>query len=116
MLLEFVSVLQHIDLPSSAQLATHTAAHIIQDGAGKTGLQSSGSFDNILEDIAKFLIFLVGAISVIAIIVGGLRYVTSGGNSSQVSSAKDTILYAVVGLVVAMAAFGIVEFVVKRFS
>jgi hypothetical protein len=45
------------------------------------------------------------------IIVGGLRYVTSGGDASSTKAARDTILYAVVGLVIAVMAFAIVNFV-----
>jgi ABC-type Na+ efflux pump permease subunit len=50
------------------------------------------------------------------IVVGGIRYTTSNGNASQVKEAKDTILYAVVGLVVAIMSFSIVNFVLGRFS
>jgi hypothetical protein len=49
------------------------------------------------------------------IIYGGIRYTTSAGDSSHVKAAKDTILYAVVGLVVAILAYAIVNFVVGAF-
>lgn len=45
------------------------------------------------------------------IIIGGLRYVTSGGNPSSVTGAKNTIMYAIVGLVVAFLAFAAINFV-----
>ncbi len=60
------------------------------------------------------ILFLLGAISVIMIIIGGLRYTLSGGDAAGVKSAKDTILYALVGLVVAIFAFAIVAFVIER--
>lgn len=56
--------------------------------------------------------WLLAAISVIMIIVGGIKYVTSQGNQQQLQSAKSTILYAVVGLLVAIAARAIVQLVV----
>lgn len=70
---------------------------------------------NTFEDIANTLIFFVGAIAVIMLIIGGLRYVLSGGDNSAVTSAKNTILYALVGVVVAFAAWAIVDFIVRAF-
>jgi Type IV secretion system pilin len=61
--------------------------------------------------IADVLTFLVGGISIIMVIYGGLRYVISRGDASQVKAAKDTILYAVAGVVVAIVAFAIIKFV-----
>ena len=78
---------------------------------------ASGSVTNLpslFATIANVLIFLVGAISVIVLIIGGLRYVISGGNPAQVQGAKNTILYAIVGIVVAVAAFALVSFVFKQ--
>jgi hypothetical protein len=70
----------------------------------------------VFTTISNVLLFLVGAISVIMIIIGGLRYVISGGNSSNVTAAKNTILYAIVGLIVAILAFAIINFVVSSFT
>jgi hypothetical protein len=63
--------------------------------------------------ITNVMLFLVGAISVIMLIIGGLRYVVSGGDSSAVSGAKNTILYAIVGIVVAILAYAAVSFVIS---
>jgi hypothetical protein len=65
----------------------------------------------IITTITNTLLFIAGALAVIMIIVGGLRYVTSGGNSSNVTAAKNTVLYAIVGLIVAFLAFAAVNFV-----
>ncbi len=51
----------------------------------------------------------------IMIVIGGIKYTTSNGDSSSVTSAKNTILYAVVGLIVAMMAYAIVNYVVGKF-
>ena len=48
------------------------------------------------------------------LIIGGFRYVTSNGDSSQVTAAKNTIMYSVIGLIIAIFAYGIVNFVVFR--
>ncbi|MBC7943258.1 hypothetical protein H7X68_02035 [Candidatus Saccharibacteria bacterium] len=65
----------------------------------------------ILTTITNTLLFIVGALSVIMIIIGGLRYVVSGGSSTSVTAAKNTILYAIVGLVVSFLAFAAINFV-----
>ena len=69
---------------------------------------------SIFQSVANVLIFLVGAIAVIMLIVGGLRYVLSSGSSSAVEGAKNTILYAIIGIVVAALAFAAVNFVVGK--
>jgi len=74
------------------------------------------AIDPLVSTIVNVLLFAIGTISVIMIIVGGLRYVTSNGDASQVTAAKNTILYAVIGLVVALLAFVIVNFVVAQFA
>ena len=57
----------------------------------------------------------MGAISVIMIIVGGIRYATSQGDQTQMQSAKNTILYSIVGIVVAILAYAAVNFVISSF-
>lgn len=58
---------------------------------------------------------IVGIIAVVMIIVGGVKYITSGGDSGNIQSAKNTIMYAVIGLVVVALAQIIVNFVLERF-
>ena len=70
----------------------------------------------IFSTITNVLLFLLGAISVIMIIVGGLRYVISGGNSNNVTAAKNTILYAIVGVIIAMLSYAIINFVLGSFT
>ena len=75
----------------------------------------SGSIEDVVQIVVNVLLFIVGLVAVIMIIVSGLRYVTSGGDAGSVSSAKNTLLYAVIGLVVAFLAFAIVNFVLNAF-
>jgi hypothetical protein len=81
--------------------------------AGNSNLcKNSGStVDGLIRNVVRLLIWAIGVISVIVIIISGIKYVTSDGDASKIKSAKDTILYAVVGLVVAILAYAIVEFV-----
>lgn len=57
---------------------------------------------------------IVGVISVVVIIIAGVKYITSSGDSSKVAQAKDTLLYAVIGLVVVMLAQVIVRLVIFK--
>lgn len=70
----------------------------------------------LIKNIINTLLFVVGAVSVVMIIVGGILYTTSAGDAGRVTKAKNTIMYAVVGLVVAFVAFAVVQFVVSRFN
>jgi hypothetical protein len=70
--------------------------------------------DNIVQNVINIISLVVGVVAVIMIIIGGLRYVTSNGDSGQVGNAKNTILYAIIGLVVVALAQVIVRFVVSR--
>jgi len=65
----------------------------------------------IFTKISNSMMFAIGALSVFMLIYGGFRYVVSGGDSSAVNKAKNTILYAIIGLVVALLAFAIINFV-----
>ncbi|MFZ1301910.1 MAG: hypothetical protein WAQ27_05055 [Candidatus Microsaccharimonas sp.] len=70
----------------------------------------------IITTITNTMLFIVGALSVIMIIFGGIRYATSAGNSSSVTAAKNTILYAIVGLIIAFLAFAAVNFVLTALN
>src|SRR3989344_7608346 len=70
--------------------------------------------NSIIKTIINLFSIIVGVVSVIMIIIGGLRYITSGGASDKVSGAKDTIVYAIVGLVVVALAQIIVRFVLNK--
>jgi hypothetical protein len=74
----------------------------------------SSGITRIVTNIINIFSVIVGLVSVIMIIYGGFRYVTSGGDSSNVSSAKNTIIYAVIGLVVVALAQFIVQFVLEK--
>lgn len=98
-----------------APAGTAFARSSIQDGINSakgddvpSQLFGDGS---IFTTIVNILLFIIGALSVVMLIWGGIRYTTSGGSSSAVTSAKNTIMYAIIGLVVAFLAFAIVNWV-----
>lgn len=89
-------------------------------GSGSTAVCGATAADNNVSSMAKtiinILLTILGIIAVIMIIFGGIRYTTSAGDASRVKAAKDTIMYSVVGLVVAILAFAIVNFVTTQFK
>jgi len=86
----------------------------IQGGVNAVG-SDSVTLESRIQTVVNILLFLLGAIAVVMIVIGGIRYATSNGDSSATKAAKDTILYAVIGLIVAILAFAIVNFVLTAF-
>lgn len=76
--------------------------------------ESEDSLNSLIKNIVDIFSVVVGVISVIMIIVGGFKYITSGGESNNVTSAKNTIMYAIIGLVIVALAQFIVRFVLDR--
>lgn len=70
--------------------------------------------NSLIKTIINTLLFITGIIAVIMIIIGGIRYATSNGDAGSVAGAKNTILYSVVGLVIAIFAWAIVNFVANQ--
>ena len=109
---------------SLAFVAPADSAHAINlkdsVGSGGNAAKGTGQVDNldgqggVIQTGINILLYIIGVISVIMIIIGGLRYATSGGNASTVTSAKNTILYAVIGLVIAIFAYAIINFVMNN--
>ena len=69
--------------------------------------------DGVFTKITNTVLYAVGIISVVMLILGGLRYVISGGDSKKVTDAKNTIMYALIGLIISILAFAIVNFVIN---
>ena len=101
-------------------LAADTNATDVCKGLALTGGKcgpddpSKPSVDSVIKLGINILSLVVGVASVVMIIIGGLKYVTSSGDSSSVTSAKNTILYAIVGLVIVALAQIIVKFVLNK--
>ena len=105
---------------SAATAAPCDSTLTIQNGANcaNPNTSSKGLFEpgGIFQIVANTLIFLVGAIAVLFLIIGGLRYVVSNGDSKQVEGAKNTILYAIIGIVVAIVSYAAVSFVIQQLT
>jgi hypothetical protein len=92
-----------------------SAACQVENGVGKVGGDNNTtSLTTFITNLTNILFFVAGAIAVVMIILGGIRYITSNGDQAHVKAAKDTIMYSVVGLVVAILAYAIVRFIVMN--
>lgn len=69
--------------------------------------------DGVITQLTSIALAIVGALSVIMLIWGGVRYIISGGDSKKITDAKNTILYAIIGLVIAVFAYAIIRFVLN---
>ena len=76
----------------------------------------NGNLMTVVLSVLKYVFGIIGLIAVIMIIIGGIKYVTSQGDPSRTKSAKDTILYSVIGLIIALAAFAIVSFILDSLT
>ncbi len=72
--------------------------------------------DGIFNQITSVALGIIGAVSVIMLIWGGLRYIISGGDSKKITDAKNTILYAIIGLIIAVLSYAIIKFVLNSIS
>lgn len=102
---------QGTDIQNGLQCGTNLD---LQNQNCDTNAKSVGDFQGLLNTVINIFSLVVGVIAVIMIIVGGLRYITSGGDSGKVSAAKTTIIYALVGLVIVALAQLIVHFVLSQ--
>lgn len=116
----FAAVMTVIGLGSIATLSPAYAANpgdqyidsVAPDGTlGKNDAEKG--LLGIVKNIINIIVGVVGIIAVVMMIVGGISFITSQGDSAKVTKARNTILYGVVGLVVALLAFAIVNFVLS---
>ena len=84
--------------------------------AQDTGIPNSTG--DIFSGIGKAVstgLLLLGGLAIIFIVIGGLQYILAAGNPARLKQARDTLLYAVVGVIVAGGAYGIIGFVTGKF-
>lgn len=89
-----------------------------QNGANlaNSGGGSNQNLPDIITTIINVMLFIAAALAVIMIIYGGIRYITAHGDEKQVKVAKDTIVYSVTGLIIAILAYALVTFIFNTFK
>lgn len=97
--------------------ATSVSAMTLQEGAEAArcdGCPADLFGDTgVFKQITNVILYIVGIVAVIMLIIGGIKYVVSGGDSKKVTDAKNTVLYAIIGLVISFLAYAIVNFVIS---
>lgn len=78
------------------------------------GRSVNNPVDFVLVDVIRLVLLVTGIAAVIVIIIGGLRYITSSGDPNSIEGAKNTILFAIIGLVIALTGQLIIAFVIQR--
>ena len=104
-------------VPASVAYAAPPDTTSVCEGVALTGGgcdPSTTQFDKVIKLVIQVISLIAGIAAVIMIVVGGLRYITSGGDSSKVASAKSSIIYAIVGLIIVALAQIIVRFVITN--
>jgi cytochrome bd-type quinol oxidase subunit 2 len=102
------------DADIQSNLCGGASLKVDSNGDCSTTSDGTNKINTIVTTIINIFSLIVGIVSVIMIILGGFRYITSGGDSSNVQSAKNTIIYAIIGLVVVALAQFIVQFVLNK--
>lgn len=85
----------------------------VKDAAGCPG-NSNSDLPTVIQNILNAIIAVAGIVSVVFIIIGGIQYTTSAGDPGKTKKAKDTILYALIGLIICALSFAIVNFTISR--
>ena len=86
----------------------------IQAASGCSNAGTTDELPKVIVNIISGVIAVAGIIAVIFIIIGGINYMISTGDAGKVKKARDTVLYAAIGLVICILAFAIVNFVVRN--
>ncbi len=126
-LLSLMAVMAFATAPALVSSPVYAQANINDSLCSGANLTINGSTDcateegvatdkvnSIITNVINIFSAVVGIAAVLMIIYGGFRYITSGGDSGKVSSAKNTIIYAIIGLVIVALAQFIVKFVLDK--
>lgn len=99
-----------------AQVATRQACEALPDARWEDGecVMPGMDLNEILGVFLNLFSIIVGIVAVVMIIYSGFKYITAAGDASNLTSAKNTLLYAIVGLVIAALAQFIVQFVLSN--
>ena len=104
-----MTVLAFATVPvANAQYTLRNGAEAAKGEGAAAGIDRP---NDLVKNVVNGILYFVGILSVVMLIWGGILYTTSSGDSSKVTTAKNTIMHAVIGLVIAIFAYAIVNFV-----
>ena len=102
--------------PAASAEGDFTLNNGVKSAQGEGVGEAASDPQTLVKQFVNIFLFAVGALSVIMLIWGGIRYTTSAGDSNKVTAAKNTVLYAIVGLVIAILAYAFVNMVIDKFK
>ena len=98
-------------------MVSNASALTLQEGARAAQCDGCPSdlfgSTGVFKQVTNTILYIVSIIAVIMLIIGGIKYVVSGGDSKKVTDAKNTVLYAIIGLVICFLSFAIINFVIS---
>ena len=100
--------------PTAAPVYADATSEISRGAAATGGSGDVNTLPTKVKGIINVILYIVGILAVVMIIFGGIKYMTSAGDQSAVTSAKNTILYGIIGLVITLLAYAIVQFVIGK--
>lgn len=102
------------DLCSGAGLSNACAPSCDEDQSAEECVASSRTVEDVVRVGVNLLSFVVGVAAIVMVVLAGAKYITSHGDAGRISSAKQTIIYAIVGLAIVALAQFIVRFTISR--
>lgn len=102
------------DIGSRENTSCGTNIDIVHGSCETDITQGADTVQQTIRNIINVFSIIVGVVAVVMLIFGGFRYITSGGDSNNIGNAKNTILYAIVGLIIVAIAQAIVQFVLNE--
>jgi hypothetical protein len=121
LLASFLGILLVLAAPVAAQTSPEITQGLcagvnldVNDTNCTGGSDAVSTINDLIRKVINLLSVIVGVVAVIMIMVGGFRYITSGGNDTGVTSAKNSILYAIIGLILVALAQLLVRFVLRQ--
>jgi len=113
--LAVVAMLLFLIAPAFVFVAQAQDADLGLEYADQLGLADPDDPDprQMAVNIVKYLMTFLGIIAVVVILIGGFRWMTAGGNEDKVASAKKMIIAGAIGLIIILAAYAIVQFVIN---
>lgn len=96
--------------PAAYAASSNYGLDLIGSGAATASSDLKGAVTKIINAILG----VVGLLAVVMVIIGGINFITSQGDTGKVTKARNTILYGVIGMVIAILAYAIVNFVITN--
>jgi len=103
-----LSILKHF---AANENSSNKAINSIQDNLNNLKLDANADLIGTIGTVINTMVGLVGIVATIMLVIGGFRYATAGANEKNVTNARNQIMYAIIGIVITLVAYGATQFV-----